>query len=234
MAEADWEAGLVVLPRALLDRFGDPRASAVPQSPNVIKGWSRTWKEVPDCTLKDQLFSRIRTFTEALPEGFAKAFAEGFAKAFATQDAGCRMQDAGKSMPRSRAAPGRQAGGDFAVAEGTSPGKPARKKRPPSGDHQTLVAEFDGLYAEANGGARPTWGAKQGALVAKLLKAHGLEECRRRAANMFRAPPPWPPPPHDIGTLSQHFDRFAQPHKAAGGHFKVTGEEQYAGGEVEI
>lgn len=82
----------------------------------------------------------------------------------------------------------------------------ARKE--PTGDHATFIAAFDRLYAEANGGARPTWGAKPGALVARLLKAHGLAECVRRAEVMFRAPPEWPPPPHDLSTLSQHFDRF--------------------------
>lgn len=111
-----------------------------------------------------------------------------------------------------------------------------RVRQQPTGDHAALIAEFDRLYAEAHGGARPTWDAKRGAQVAKLLKAHGLEECSKRAANMFRSPPPWPPPPHDLGTLVQHFDRFAQPHRADArvGHFRVTGDEVYAGREVEF
>lgn len=104
----------------------------------------------------------------------------------------------------------------------------------PTGDHATFIADFEALFAEANGEARPTWGGRQGKIVKSLLAAHGLEECRRRAGIMFRAPPPFPPPPFDIGTLEQHFDKFAKPFKQQGGHFKVTGDEKYAGGEVEI
>jgi hypothetical protein len=51
---------------------------------------------------------------------------------------------------------------------------------------------------------------------------------------MFRAPPPFPGPPYDLGTLAQHFDKFAQPFSRTGGHFKVTGTETYAGGEVKL
>lgn len=109
-----------------------------------------------------------------------------------------------------------------------------RHRKQPSGDHAGFIAAFDELYAKANAGARPTWDGKRGKQVATLLKAHGLDECLKRATNMFQAPPEWPPPPHDLGTLVQHFDRFAQPHKAAGGHFKVTGDEVYAGGEVDL
>lgn len=109
-----------------------------------------------------------------------------------------------------------------------------RPRRPPSGDHQTFVARFDELYAAKNLGAKPSWGKKQGRNVSELLKRPGgLAEALRRAENMFAAPPPWPPPPHDLATLVQHYDRFAQPHGRAG-HYKHTGEEQYAGGEVEL
>lgn len=77
-----------------------------------------------------------------------------------------------------------------------------------------FIAEFQALYAEANDGAKPTWGAKQGAQVKALLAAHDVDECRKRAANMFRAPPDWPAGPYDLSTLSQHFDKFAQPYRA--------------------
>lgn len=100
--------------------------------------------------------------------------------------------------------------------------------------HAAFIARFTELYAEANGGAKPTWGGKQGGWVRDLLKAHGLEECVRRATNMLRAPPDWPKGPHDLAALVRHFDLFAKPHRPTGGHFKVTGEETYAGGEVKL
>jgi hypothetical protein len=113
----------------------------------------------------------------------------------------------------------------------------ARTRRAPSGEHQTFIARFEELFAAKNLGARPSWGGKQGALVKTLLKRPGgLAEALRRAENMFAAPPPFPPPPHDLATLVQHFDRFAQPYRrdASVGHYQHTGDEEYAGGEVDF
>jgi hypothetical protein len=92
-----------------------------------------------------------------------------------------------------------------------STGQSRAARKTPSGEHAAFVAAFDSAYLAASG-ARPTWGAKQGKLVASLLKAHGFDECNRRMRNMFDSPPPWPPPPHDLATFSQHFDRFASPY----------------------
>ena len=82
--------------------------------------------------------------------------------------------------------------------------------------HTSFIAAFTELCQAANGGAKPSWGAKAGALVRGLLLQHGLDESLRRARNMFTAPPPWPPPPHALETLVRHFDLFAQPYKANG------------------
>lgn len=88
---------------------------------------------------------------------------------------------------------------------------PARSKRarskPPPG-YREFVSHFDGLYSTAYG-SKPTWGAKQGAMVKRLLKDHGLDECRRRCSIMFEQPPDWLSPPFDLGTLVQHFDKFS-------------------------
>lgn len=121
---------------------------------------------------------------------------------------------------------------DFWLAEGTDTGKRHRKQ--PTGDHATFIARFGALFAEVNHGAEPTWGKAPGAMVKGLLSKHPLDECIRRAENMFRAPPDFPGPPYDLKTFIAHFDKFAQPFKRTGGHFKVTGDEVYAGGEVEI
>jgi hypothetical protein len=117
---------------------------------------------------------------------------------------------------------------------GVEPRTRATDPKPPAGDHATFIADFDAMYAEHNDGARPTWGGKPGKLVSTLLKAHGLAECLRRSANMFRAPPPFPPPPHDMATLAQHFDKFAKPHQRNGGHYQHTGAEKYADGEIDL
>jgi hypothetical protein len=122
------------------------------------------------------------------------------------------------------------ASGSFDFAEGSVVGAEPAK----GSDHHAFIAAFDEVFAEANGGAKPSWPPKRHPKVKALLQAHGLEECVRRAGNMYRAPPPWPDGSHDFDTLVTHFDKFAQPFKRAGGHFKVTGDEVYAGGEVEI
>lgn len=83
LIEVDRKGGLILLKRALLDRHGDPRESARPESPNVIKSWAKAWPEIPDCELKNVLLQRLGAFAEALGPAFAKAFSEGFAKALA-------------------------------------------------------------------------------------------------------------------------------------------------------
>ena len=83
MAEASWKGGLVVLTKALLDSTGDPRETARPQSPNVIRSWAKAWDEVPDCDLKNKYLLRLESFSKALGEAFSKAFAEAFRKALA-------------------------------------------------------------------------------------------------------------------------------------------------------
>lgn len=79
---------------------------------------------------------------------------------------------------------------------------------PPPGAHNAVVAAFTILYVEAYG-SKPTWGPKQGAIVKRLLKSHSPDEIIRRATIMIREERKWPPPPHDLGTLSAHFDKFA-------------------------
>jgi hypothetical protein len=113
-----------------------------------------------------------------------------------------------------------------------------RPRREPSGDHQTFVARFTELFSAKNLGAPPSWDGKKphGMVQTLLRKPGGLAEAMRRAENMFAAPPPWPPPPHDLGTLVQHYDRFARPHSNGTkvGHYQHTGDEEYAGGEVDL
>jgi len=83
MAEASWKGGMVVLSKALFDSAGEPRETARPQSPNVIRSWAKAWDEVPDCDLKNKYLLKLESFSKALGEAFAKAFAEAFRKALA-------------------------------------------------------------------------------------------------------------------------------------------------------
>lgn len=83
LVEVDWKAGLVLLRKALLDSSGEPRESASPESPNVLKSWAKMWDDVPDCSLKAVLLRRLGSFAEALGASFEEAYRQGFAKALA-------------------------------------------------------------------------------------------------------------------------------------------------------
>lgn len=75
LAKADWEAGLVWVPKAVKHNE--------PQSPNVVIGWAREWTELPECKLKDEAFRHLKAYVEGLPEGFQKAFRKAFAEVLA-------------------------------------------------------------------------------------------------------------------------------------------------------
>ncbi len=66
MAEAEWEAGVIVLTKALRLGTGATRESARPSSPNVFRGWATSWPEVPDCDLKDRYLIELGAFAQAL------------------------------------------------------------------------------------------------------------------------------------------------------------------------
>ena len=81
LVKADWKAGLVVLKKALLDSTGEPRDTARPESPNVIKSWAKSWDEIPDCRLKGEYLLSLESFAKALGETYLVAFREGFRRA---------------------------------------------------------------------------------------------------------------------------------------------------------
>lgn len=86
--------------------------------------------------------------------------------------------------------------------------KPPKTPKQPSGPHQEAIAAFDAYYRRANNGAKPTWGGKNAALMARLLALHGIDEINRRLQQLERSPPKFPPPPWDMPMFSQHFDKL--------------------------
>lgn len=99
LVEADWVAGVVWLRKAVRYEW--------PTGPNVVKSWRRVVRsDLPECALVARAMNQIREEYQrvfANPEPFLKAFDEGFPEGFEepipngypSQDAGCRMQDAG-------------------------------------------------------------------------------------------------------------------------------------------
>jgi uncharacterized phage protein (TIGR02220 family) len=81
--KVDWNAGIVVLQRALFDADGDVRESSKPGNPNILKGWAKEWEQIPECPLKDEYIKNLRVFCEALKETFLEAFDKALGKAYA-------------------------------------------------------------------------------------------------------------------------------------------------------
>jgi hypothetical protein len=66
LAKADWEAGLVYVPKAIKHN--------APSNPNIVKGWAETWRLMPECALKDEAYHGLKLFVEPLGKGFAESF----------------------------------------------------------------------------------------------------------------------------------------------------------------
>ncbi len=97
------------------------------------------------------------------------------------------------------------------------------KRKQAVGDHAAVIARFTDLYSERYE-TRPTWGAKQGKMVQRLLKAgHSCEEICARMLSMFECPPKWLEEPFDFQTLVLHFDKFVPAPVTGDGY--VTSED---------
>jgi len=70
MVKADWKAGLIFIPNAI--------EYNMPESPNVVRSWRRTWDDLPECSLKVEAQQHLKAFLEAFGEAFGKAFREAF------------------------------------------------------------------------------------------------------------------------------------------------------------
>lgn len=94
------------------------------------------------------------------------------------------------------------------LGQGIETAEPRPPRAAPTGPHAAVTAAFFAAF-EQQTGAKPTWGAKQGAMVKKLLDAHSAEDVIARIERLFAGVLPWLSPPYDIGTLVQHFDKLA-------------------------
>ena len=70
MCEADWKARLVWVQNAIKHNE--------PESPNVVRGWRRTWPLVPECSLKWKAYRGLRSYCERMGPTFLEGFLEGF------------------------------------------------------------------------------------------------------------------------------------------------------------
>lgn len=73
MAKPDWAARLVFLPKALKHN--------PPQSPKVVVAWAKAFEELPECSLKVEIYRTIKDYLEGLTISFRKVFQEAFPEA---------------------------------------------------------------------------------------------------------------------------------------------------------
>lgn len=197
MAEADWKAGLTVLPRALLDSLDEPRGTARPESPNVLRSWAKSWDEVPDCPLKDKYLRALESFAEALGPSFLKAFREAFrrplAKALAQPSPN---QEKEKEKEQEKEKEERDAGTPATVTAATPVERPRRAPRLAA--HEIAAREVwelqERLRAETIPGCRPLAPtADRLARIAKLLAGgttpQECEDVLRAVADRVRRDP---------------------------------------------
>lgn len=146
MAKADWKARLVWVPNAV---YYNP-----PESQNVIKAWSKTWPEVPECALKLTAYSELKAFLEGMGEGWVEVFDKSFPHPSANQEQ--EQEQEQEVLPADTAGTGRK-------------GK-ARTK--PTGDHAALCEHFVTRWHDQYG-AKYVFQVKDGVAAAKVLKAVG-------------------------------------------------------------
>lgn len=73
LGKFDRSTRLVFLPKAVIHN--------PPQSVNVVKGWRKAFNELPDCYLKEEVFSTTLANLKSL-EGLSEAYFEAFGQAF--------------------------------------------------------------------------------------------------------------------------------------------------------
>lgn len=88
--------------------------------------------------------------------------------------------------------------------------EPAPPPKPAADDSiRPAVDAFDAYFRDANGGAKPTWGPKQIAMLKTLAKRHTVAEVVRRIESLRSKPPSFPPQPWDLATFVSNADRCA-------------------------
>ena len=68
MAVADWRSRLVWLPKAINHNE--------PESPNVVRGWRKTWPHIPECNLKWDGYRGLLNYCDSRGRAFREAFQE--------------------------------------------------------------------------------------------------------------------------------------------------------------
>ena len=77
MCKGDLDARLIWLPKGIVNN--------PPENPNTVKAWSKAWGEVPECSLKTEIWSALEPFVQRFAERLEQRFADLFHEPFAEQ-----------------------------------------------------------------------------------------------------------------------------------------------------
>jgi len=76
-----------------------------PESPNVVKAWTKCLDDIPDCAIKTDVISRAKSLADSLSKGFSKALGEDFRKSMPYQEQEQEQEQEQDNTDASGAAP---------------------------------------------------------------------------------------------------------------------------------
>ncbi len=125
---ADFDARVVWLTNAL--------TRWPPQNPNMVKGWSETWEDVPECTMKHEIWCALK----AACSDWSELFDQGFAEPFRNRSA----KGLGKGMPNQEQEQEQE------ERESGKPDTPSLALVPPEPKRDRVAEAADTVVAELN------------------------------------------------------------------------------------
>ncbi len=184
MGKADWAARVVWLPNAVKHN--------PPANQSVARGWRNALADVPECTLKLEAIGHLEAVLAKLGDQFAAAFRETDQDADGDPDDSdaplpLALDRAPHSVPHGVADRAEQQDQDQDQDQKKEHGRAERTPLPTREVFEHYERRFIARY-----GAKPEYAARKDAgRLARLLKAHGLDEVRRRLDAFFASPDPW-------------------------------------------
>jgi hypothetical protein len=178
--EASTEAPLIAVPNFLKHNK--------PESPNVVRSWAAIVDTLPECSLRDIHFQRVKAFAEGLGKGFREALPEAF------------REPLPKGMPNPEPEPEQEPEQEHKQERHAAP--PNAPAAPPAENRvcaSGLKARFEQFWAEypskkAKPKAWEVWEelAPDDALLAVMLEAIALQKtCNQWRRGVIPNPDTW-------------------------------------------
>lgn len=193
MAEADWRARLVILPKVVTN------PAHRPESANVVRSWRPQWLEVPRCALKVSYFQLLKAFTEGFGVSFAMAFAEAISNPSANQiqtQIQTQKENVGSSPPgatSAHAAPTVREpdGSPISLSSGDDPEQPslalAATDPPRDAPRELWEAYVEGWQRRVRGSRPPKFTDERRRLAKARLSLYSVDDLRLAIAGLWNS-----------------------------------------------